>query len=299
LSRVWLERGEFEKALRIARKAVALGKVWGQVDNLMMCYQLLAYALSFSGQDETAGEVIREAWKIARNGPPWHLSTMEYMEMHIYLDGDPQDMMEIQQKTNQFSGSLLETSALLRIRTLVKQNRPGEALAELQEQQARTDQYWDYQNTWFYILKALALFQQKENAAALDSLKQALELTRPENHMATFLREGAAMEKLLRLALAKNIAPEFVRQLLAAFEQRRRQKPVPVQAADVLIEPLSERELEVLGHLNSYFSTPEIADLLVLSPNTVRTHIKSIYGKLGVHGRSGAVKRARELGLLG
>jgi LuxR family maltose regulon positive regulatory protein len=50
--------------------------------------------------------------------------------------------------------------------------------------------------------------------------------------------------------------------------------------------------------LNSYLSTPEIADLLVVSANTVRTHIKNIYGKLGVHGRSGAVRQATELGLL-
>ncbi|MCJ7583818.1 MAG: LuxR C-terminal-related transcriptional regulator [Anaerolineales bacterium] len=65
-----------------------------------------------------------------------------------------------------------------------------------------------------------------------------------------------------------------------------------------MIEPLSERELEVLQQLNSYLSTPEIANLLVVSANTVRTHIKNIYGKLGVHGRSAAVRRAMELDLL-
>jgi LuxR family maltose regulon positive regulatory protein len=65
-----------------------------------------------------------------------------------------------------------------------------------------------------------------------------------------------------------------------------------------LIEPLSERELEVLQNLNGPLSKPEIAEQLVVSANTVRTHIKNIYGKLGVHGRSGAVKRAKELGLL-
>ncbi|MCX6036059.1 MAG: LuxR C-terminal-related transcriptional regulator [Chloroflexi bacterium] len=68
--------------------------------------------------------------------------------------------------------------------------------------------------------------------------------------------------------------------------------------SETLIEPLSERELEVLQHLNSYLSTPEIADELIVSANTVRTHIKNIYGKLGVHGRSGAVRRAKELALL-
>jgi LuxR family maltose regulon positive regulatory protein len=65
-----------------------------------------------------------------------------------------------------------------------------------------------------------------------------------------------------------------------------------------MIEPLSDREIEVLQHLNGPLSTPEIADLLVVSKNTVRTHIKNIYGKLGVHGRSGAVHRAKELELI-
>jgi LuxR family transcriptional regulator, maltose regulon positive regulatory protein len=61
---------------------------------------------------------------------------------------------------------------------------------------------------------------------------------------------------------------------------------------------LSERELEVLHLLNSHLSVPEIAGELYISANTVRTHIKNIYGKLGVHRRSLAVLRGRELGLL-
>ena len=58
------------------------------------------------------------------------------------------------------------------------------------------------------------------------------------------------------------------------------------------------RELEILGYLNGYLSAVEIADQLVVSSNTVRTHMKNIYGKLGVHGRSEAVGKAKKLGLL-
>jgi LuxR family maltose regulon positive regulatory protein len=85
---------------------------------------------------------------------------------------------------------------------------------------------------------------------------------------------------------------------LTAFESRRKHKPGPARVTEALIEPLSERELEVLHNLNGPLSTPEIAEQLVVSANTIRTHIKSIYGKLDVHGRSGAVRRAHELGLL-
>ncbi|MBN1449778.1 MAG: HTH domain-containing protein [Anaerolineales bacterium] len=69
-------------------------------------------------------------------------------------------------------------------------------------------------------------------------------------------------------------------------------------AAEGLIEPLSTRELEILALLDGPLSTPEIAGQLVISTYTVRAHIKTIYGKLGVHGRSGAVKKAKEFGLL-
>src|SRR3954447_14954512 len=73
----------------------------------------------------------------------------------------------------------------------------------------------------------------------------------------------------------------------------------PLAAADPLDEPLSAGELKVLGYLPSNLSTPEIAAALYLSVNTVRTHIRHIYAKLGAHMRSEAVDRARALGLLG
>jgi LuxR family maltose regulon positive regulatory protein len=149
-----------------------------------------------------------------------------------------------------------------------------------------------------YALKALAYFQEKDYGNALAALEKTLKLAEPENRVFSFVREGAAMERLLRLALGKSSETEFIRRVLAAFESCRKYRPEPVPVAESLIEPLSERELEILQHLNGPLSTPEIAEELVVSANTIRTHIKNIYGKLGVHGRSGAVKRARELRLL-
>ena len=64
------------------------------------------------------------------------------------------------------------------------------------------------------------------------------------------------------------------------------------------VEPLSERELDVLKLLGTELSGPEIADRLSVSLNTVRTHTKNIYGKLGVNSRRAAIRRAEELGLL-
>lgn len=297
LSRVRLEAGEFEKAIQIARKGLALSKAWGQLDAMIVCSEYLAYALGFANRMEDAWAVIQDARKIAWKGPPGYSKNLDYLKVQIYLDSDPQSAAEIESEAA-LRKETLEKVNLVAARVLLKQNQPVEALALVEHELASSNKYGDYVNGWLHALKALAYYQQKDHAAALRALKQALEWAEVDNYVTIFVREGMAMEKLLRLAQARAIFPAFVSRLLAACEHRRKQKPVSKPLAETLIEPLSYRELEVLQHLSSHLSTPEIAGLLVVSANTVRTHIKSIYGKLGVHGRSEAVRRASELGLL-
>jgi len=105
--------------------------------------------------------------------------------------------------------------------------------------------------------------------------------------------EGAAVASILQ-RLAKT---EYIRALLAAFPATERFSPMP-RPIDGLIEPLSERELEVLRLLAHGQKYTEIAEQLVVSVNTVRFHIKSIYAKLSVDKQAKAVERARELGLI-
>jgi ATP/maltotriose-dependent transcriptional regulator MalT len=293
-----LEVGEYEKALQIARKGMALAEVWGQVDTIMMCAQFLAFALSFTDQVEQAKKLIQETRKIAQKGPPWHLQTLDFVELQIYLDSDPQNTVEIHREADRKYETLISSSPLLKARVLIKEKRSVEALKLLEQEQENAEKYGHYRTIWLNILIAMAYFEQKDQVAALNSLKLALEMAESGNEVTPFVREGKGMEKLLQLAQARSIAPKFVSRLLKAFELRRKHTPEPASLTETLIEPLSERELEVLRNLNGPLSTPEIAEELIVSANTVRTHIKSIYGKLGVHGRSGAVKRAVELGLL-
>ena len=106
------------------------------------------------------------------------------------------------------------------------------------------------------------------------------------------------MENLLRSLRLKTVSSKFLHKLLVTFDSRKKQKATPVETQEMLIDPLSARENEVLHLLDGPLSTPEIAAQLYVSANTVRTHIKTIYSKLAVHGRSGAVRRAKELRLL-
>ena len=143
------------------------------------------------------------------------------------------------------------------------------------------------------VLQALANLLQGDIPAALVPLQQALTLAEPEGYVRMFVDEGPPMALLLEAAAKHGIAPNYVRHLLTAFGSAEDRTPVK----QGLIEPLSERELEVLRLLATGLNGPEIARELVVSLNTMRTHTKNIYSKLGVNDRRAAVRRAKELDL--
>jgi LuxR family maltose regulon positive regulatory protein len=143
------------------------------------------------------------------------------------------------------------------------------------------------------VLQALARQARDDIPAALASLRRALTLAEPEGYVRIFTDEGPPMASLLRAAAKQGIARNYVRRLLAAVSKTEDSAPV----SQGLIEPLSERELDVLRLLGTDLGGPEIARELVVSLNTVRTHTKNIYAKLGVNNRRAAVRRARELDL--
>jgi LuxR family maltose regulon positive regulatory protein len=145
------------------------------------------------------------------------------------------------------------------------------------------------------ILQALALQAGGDGAAALVPLERALTLAEPEAYVRVFVDEGAPMAALLRVAAQRGIAPAYVRSLQAAFQPGEHHRPM----SQGLVEPLSERELDVLRLLGTDLDGPEIARELVVSLHTVRSHTKSIYAKLGVNNRRAAVTRAAELDLPG
>ena len=144
------------------------------------------------------------------------------------------------------------------------------------------------------VLQALADQQRGEGAQALLRLETALTLAVPEQEIRLFVDEGAPLAAMLRKLAKQGVAVNAVRQLLKAFGNAA--SPAPIQPGS--LEALSERELEVLRLLESDGSGPELARQLSISLNTLRTHTKSIYSKLGVNTRRTAVRRAGELGLI-
>jgi len=157
------------------------------------------------------------------------------------------------------------------------------------------------------VLQALAHQTRGEIPAALVSLERALTLSEPEGYVRVFADEGPPMAILLRAAARvahgehKGIARDYARRLLAAVDKTEDSTPVRAGLAEDrqgLVEPLSKRELEVLRLLGTDLDGPDIARELVVSLNTVRTHTKNIYAKLGVNNRRAAVRLAEQLDLL-
>jgi LuxR family transcriptional regulator, maltose regulon positive regulatory protein len=144
------------------------------------------------------------------------------------------------------------------------------------------------------VLQALAHASRENLPVALAALERALALAEPAGYVRTFVDEGAPMAALLRAMAKPGVAASYVGRLLAAFADT--DADPTVQSG--LIDPLSERELEVLRLLATDLDGPDIARTLFVSLNTMRTHTKNIYAKLAVNNRRAAVRRAEELDLL-
>ena len=150
-----------------------------------------------------------------------------------------------------------------------------------------------YDVVQLWVLRARVQAEMGDLEAALETLRQALVEAKAEGYVRTFLDEGAVMGRLLYQASVQGIEADEARRLLAPAPQADGQA-----AAPQLIESLSDRELDVLRLLAEGLSNPRIAERLFVSLNTVKTHTKNIYGKLGVGSRREAVSQARAIGLL-
>ena len=150
------------------------------------------------------------------------------------------------------------------------------------------------------ILQTLAKEAQNDITSALRPLTQALTLAQPENYVRIFVDEGLPMAKLLSETAVRGIMPSYCEKLLAAFAAEGHSIDTETSPALVqsLVDPLTKREMEILSLIATGLRNKEIAAALFVSVNTVHYHTKNLYSKLGVHSRTQAITRAKELDLL-
>jgi LuxR family maltose regulon positive regulatory protein len=175
------------------------------------------------------------------------------------------------------------------------------ALGSLQEQAEIKD--WKDEQLKVMVLQAVALYMQGEKDKALQLVALALAQAEKGGFIRIFVDEGTIMAELLSEAASHGIMPEYIGKLLAVFvaeERKSEDKPNlrPAPSVQSLIEPLSQREIEILQLIAQGLSNHEISKRLFLALSTVKGHNRNIFGKLQVQRRTEAIARARELGLL-
>src|SRR6266540_3241044 len=176
---------------------------------------------------------------------------------------------------------------------------PAAALTVLEPVRERVEaQGWPDQRLEVMLLQSVALDARGDRGEALQLLLDALALAEPGGFVRSFVDEGVPMAHLLVAAAPLGRMPAYVAKLLAAFEPERQTGDDTSSRAAGLIEPLSQRELEVLRLITQGLSNHEIGERLVLALDTVKGHNRKIFGKLQVQRRTEAVARARELGLV-
>lgn len=187
-----------------------------------------------------------------------------------------------------------ETGYLTYIRLLLDMGRPEQASALVERMAAKTEAEGRLNRLIpLRVLQALALERLGRREAAVAALGRAVTLAAPEGYVRAFLDQGPAVAPLL--PMVRDTAPAFVDQLSKAFNVS---EAGPAGMPARLVEPLTEREGDLLKLLAEGLSNEEISRRLYISPNTTKWHLKSIFGKLAVGNRIQAVARARDLGLI-
>ena len=310
-----VEVNDLDGAIDLVRKGVELPERGGDVAMLGWSYLCLMRVLFSRGDTTGAEEIIQKTEKIGRerNLPPWFTNQMATWQTRLWL---AQDKLEAATQWARVRGLvaaeeptplyelgyfwLIEYIVLARV--LIAQGRLDETakllqrLLETAEAGGRTTRVIE-----ILLLQALAFQAGGDASRAMTTLQRALTFAEPEGFIRIFVDEGPPMARLLYEAVTRGIAPDYARRLLAAFPlaEPEQADPSKTQAPkSELVEPLSERELEVLQLIGEGLTNREIASRLFLALNTVKAHTRNIYGKLDVHSRTQAIARSQELGLL-
>jgi LuxR family maltose regulon positive regulatory protein len=312
---VLAELGDLEAAVpqaRIGVKVAERGEDWSLFGWSCIC---LIRVLLSAGDAAGARKIIQKLEKAAQKSvlPPWTANEMAAWQARLWLAegklelasrwAHEHGLLQAGQPAppDQYDFYSLNDHVLL-ARVLIAQERLEEAgnllLRVLRAAEAgdRTSKSIEIQ-----ILRALAFQAGGDTDQAMTALERALALARPGGFVRVFVDEGPPMAHLLHEASSRELAPDYARRLLSAFPVIEPEQAAPSESRaprSELIEPLSERELEVLQLIAGGLTNREIAARLFLSLNTVKAHTRNIYGKLGVHSRTQAMARSQEVGLL-
>jgi LuxR family maltose regulon positive regulatory protein len=308
LGDIYREWNDLGSALEHVVKGIELARRADNVIAILSGYFTLTHTRAARGEMTLAWEALRQAEALAAH------YDFPYLEARVashrgwlsQVSGDLEAAVHwadaYASNRAQFHDQIVtdfQDNLLARIR--LRQRRPGEAqavLAEVLRQAEAAGRGWTVIQV--QALQSLALQAQGCSTQALEALARVLSLAAPEGYHQLFLDEGESMRRLLSV-LAEQMGVEdsvrtYARRLLGAFAPSA--STAHPSAEHRLCEALSARELEVLRLIAEGSSNQSVAEALVISVGTVKSHINRILGKLAASNRTEAVARARSLGLM-
>ena len=303
LGSIMVEWNDVDEAISLLERSTALIARGEDLIALQMSYAFMGRALFARGELDRAQEIIHTMAHLAAEADvgPWISHWILGLRLQMFLARE--DLSSAARLAERAGLSLDEDPTYPRemaysplVQLSIAQGRPGATLGLLGRLLHAAENAGRIGRVIATLaLRAAALEARGDVDRAMADLARALSLAEPEGYVRVFVEQGPVMVALLRRAATRGIAPRYATRLLGAFDL-----PSPDQGRSdqPLIEPLTERELEVLHALASDLTMAEIGEQLFVARSTIRSHTKSIYGKLNVHSRREAVRRARALGLL-
>ena len=310
LGMILCEWGDFDEGIHLINKGIELSEV-GR-DPVMVAVCQISLLRAFMYQMDLAGVVklIEDINVRAGNFvlPSWVTNLISALNVFFWLgSGNLNTALQWAQERGLHSDDKLdglhEVEYLALSHILISQNKLDEAEQLLQRliENAKTNERV-YMMIEMRLMKILIFTLKADNSAALAELKLALALAESGGFIMIFVSKGPHVAKLLQEILAvkkrdhdaskAGFSWAYAQKIESAFKAGMPPK------MDDLMDPISDRELEVLRLIAAGLSNKEIADKLFISLNTVKTHTKNINSKLDVNSRTRAVARAKELGLI-
>lgn len=298
---------ELERTFQLGKREPDFTGISGSNEAKMLTSWVIAESFSMRDSLQETLKIVETTKQTAQAALDWFSKLAKLFEGQIYLrSGDMDNAMRLARELVDFDAIVdIEFSIFYPfcIEALIANKECEKALKMIDQILVLLKGSNSRYKTSMLVLCAWAYQCNGNEEEAISTLEAALQNAENQHDLFPFINNSQYIEQILERTKGTDLIKDMLARLFAA-----EQMPVSFQRiasnngthrnTECLIEPLTERELETLRLLNSHLPTPEIADILALSVNTVRTHIKSIYAKLGVHSRSTAIDVSKKLKLL-
>lgn len=305
LGDILYRRNNVERALEYVQMGVKLAEKWGMANAIWEGYRTLAGIVTSQGDYGAANQAIQQAEDAYEKISASAKNTTDAFQAELWLAQGNIDAaagwVDQQGLTVDTPVQLWDLDRLSTfVHVLLAQNNIDGALKLLLQMLALAEKASEVGSIIaFSIDTALAYQKLGRDTEATEALIRAVRVGEMESYIRIFIDHGQSLRPLLREIISRGVAVGYVKKLLSEIDkkpggEKQDQSTPPRQ----LVEPITEREIEVLRLLESSLSSVEISRELYLSVNTVRTHIRNIYSKLGAHRRIEAIQKAKELKLI-